>query len=339
MHWLALLACTTDDKGGPGAPEPPACGIEGTPDWRDTPGYARDGELTWADIQARGTHNSYHQEPDQVLDASHAYTQPPLDEQLADLGVRQIELDLHRREGGGFDVFHLPGIDPRSSCPTLEECLAQLCVWSAGHPEHVPALVWFEPKDDLDALTPGYDVFDGGTAELEAAILDVFPRDRIYAPDDWKRGEADLGSATAALGPPTLGEVRGKTVFALLDSDQHRADYLAESPDLTGRLLFPDADDPTDSFAALRKDAGPEEMPALLAAGLVVTDYIDAADHTDEENAAERDAGLASGLQYASSDYPAPIEGRDYWMDLPAGDPVACNPVAAPTDCVAEDVE
>ncbi len=335
MWWLLLFACGPDGPAAP--PATPACGIAGTPDWREPASLPRDGELTLAHLQARGTHNSTHQEPDVVLDASHAYTQPPLPEQLGSLGVRQLELDIHLRDDGGFDVFHLPGIDPISSCPTLAECLEQVCVWSASNREHAPVLIWFEPKDELDGLTPGFQPFTGQTGALEDEILSIFPRDRVYAPDDWRRGQADLGTATAALGPPTLDQVRGKVLFGLLDSGDHRADYLAESPDLAGRLLFPDTDAPTDSFAALVKDADPAELPALHAAGLVVTGNVDGASDSEADNTASRDAALAAGLHYAATDFPA--EGPGYWMALPAGDPVACNPATAPADCVAADLE
>jgi len=71
--------------------------------------YRLDGELRLNQVQARGTHNSYHLEPADPVDESHRYSHLPLGRQLAELGVRQVELDLHLRTGVGFEVFHLPG--------------------------------------------------------------------------------------------------------------------------------------------------------------------------------------------------------------------------------------
>lgn len=333
---VALLGCSPDSA-PPADPAPPACGIDGTPEWEDPTVFPKDDLLTLAHLQARGTHNSYHLAPDVLLDETHAYSHAPISEQLGALGVRQLELDLHLRDDGAFDVFHLPGIDPETTCLSLADCLAEICVWSASNPDHVPALIWMEPKDDLDAFVEGYQPFAGATAALEDEILAFFPRERIYAPDDWKRGEADLGAATAALGPPVFGDVRGKVLFALLDSSEHRATYLAERPDLTGRLLFPDTDGPADTFAALVKDASAAEMPALLAAGLVVTDHVDGPELSEAESTASRDALLDAGIQYASTDFPAPSDG--YWLELPDADPIRCNPATAPADCSPGDLE
>ena len=72
-----------------------------------------------------------------MLDSSHAYTQPTLDAQ-ADVGVRAFELDVHLGDDGAFQVFHLPGIDPESSCPTFAGCLEVLRTWSDAHPCHTP---------------------------------------------------------------------------------------------------------------------------------------------------------------------------------------------------------
>jgi hypothetical protein len=54
---------------------------------------------------------------------------------------------------------------------------------------------------------------------------------------------------------------------------------------------------------------------------------------------ARRDAALAGGAQLVSTDYPAPVQGVDYVMDVPGGTPSRCNPVTAPSDCSASDIE
>ena len=76
---------------------------EAEPGW-----YPLDDVLTLSDVQAKGTHNSYHMEPDFAFDASHEYTHLPLDEQLSEQGVRQFEIDLHYHVDEGFQVFHIP---------------------------------------------------------------------------------------------------------------------------------------------------------------------------------------------------------------------------------------
>lgn len=329
---LLLLACTGVEK-----PEessaPPLCGVEGLVPGKAS-AYPKDTELHMGMLQARGTHNSYHIPTEPTLDDSWDYTQPPLTEQLRDLGVRQIELDLHLREDGGLEVFHIPVADPGSTCLNFEDCLREVCSYSVQNPDHAPILIWMEPKDELDAAAEGYQPILGHYADIESVILSVLPPQMVYTPDDWRRGAADLATASATLGPPTLAEVRGKVLFGLLDSSEHRDAYLTESPDLAGRLLFPDSALGL-PYAALVKDAGPEEMPQLVAAGLVVTTNVDGAGNAD--NIASRDAALAGGVHYAATDFPAP--SADYWMELPGGEPVRCNPLTAPPDCVAAWIE
>lgn len=296
----------------------------------------KDSVLRFNEIQARGSHNSYHVEPEHPLDDSWRYTQPSLTEQLETYGVRQLELDLHLREDGVLEVFHVPVADAVSNCPLFEDCLVEICRWSAVHSDHAPVMVWLEPKDELDG-GDGYLSLLGQDSLVQAAILEIFPEDQLYQPDDWKRGHASLGEATRTEGAPLLGDLRGRVLFGIIDSGEHREAYLSEAPDLTGKMFFPDTDTAEDSFAAMVKDAEASQIAGLLASGLVVTSNVDSAGGTPEENAAGRDAALAGGLNYAATDFVAPAD--PYWMELPGGEPLRCNPVNAPEGCVASDVE
>ncbi len=287
-------------------------------------------------VQARGTHNSYHVEPERVLHTSHAYSHAPLAVQLEAQGVRQFELDLHRRAEGGFEVFHLPIVDPETVCRAFVECLQEVLDWSDAHPRHLPILVWFEPKDELD-FGDYLQMEREHMFEIEEEILAVWPRERVFAPDDLRGEHADLPTALAAEGWPTLGQLRGKIIFSMLDGGEHRGWYLEGAPNLAERLYFVHSDGPEDPFAAFfkinnaRSDA--ERIARLLEAGFITTSNVDSAEDTAEENVALRDASLASGSHFLSSDFPAPLEGEDYWMEMPGGGPARCNPLTAPPEC------
>ena len=334
---LLLLACNAEKPTDSSAPTDTLCDTPGlTPGARA--GWPMDDSLHMGMLQARGTHNSYHQPTEPVLDASWAYTQPTLTAQLTDLGVRQVELDLHRRDDSGWEVFHLPVVDGGSSCLSLTDCLREICSFSVQRPDHAPIIVWMEAKDDLDDGAEGWQPINGEEAwsDLEQTIRVAIPADHLYLPDDWRRGAATLADASADLGPPALSAVRGRVLFALLNTGAHRDDYLSAAPGLQGRLLFPDSwiGDP---WAALVKDADASEIVALHAAGLVVTDNVDGAGNGDDTNTASRDTALAAGVNYAASDFPAPSDG--YWMDLPDAYPIRCNPVTAPADCAPDWME
>jgi hypothetical protein len=55
----------------------------------------------------------------------------------------------------------------------------------------------------------------------------------------------------------------------------------------------------------------------------------------------QRDAALASGAQFVSTDYPVPDAdfGTGYLVEIPGGMPARCNPISAPADCTPLDIE
>ncbi|MBN2496938.1 MAG: hypothetical protein JXR96_20270 [Deltaproteobacteria bacterium] len=307
--------------------------------------YPKDDRLDLSCVQARGTHNSYHLEPADPLDPSLRYAHLPLGRQLEEQGVRQLELDLHLRTGEGFEVFHLPaGLDEETTCLRFTDCLAEIRAWSDANRDHLPLMIWLEPKDqDMDWADPALEAFVGRYDGLEEEILSVFEIDRILTPDELRGEHADLPGAIAADGWPSLGRVRGRVLFAMLDSGEHRSAYTDGAPALQGRLMFVDADDADDPAAAVFKLNNPvsdaDEIRALVRAGFLVTASVDGIERTDEENQARLDAALSSGVHFLSSDLPAPVVGRDYFLEIPGGTLARCNPVSAPADCRPEDLE
>jgi hypothetical protein len=289
-------------------------------------------------VQSKGTHNSYHVEPATLADPSHAYTHAPLYEQLSDLGVRQLELDLHWNTVEGLQIFHLPGIDNQTTCLAFADCLAEILRFSEEHPQHLPVMVWLEPKDTpLDSLIPELATIEGHWDDIEAAILDVIPRERLYIPDDLRGDFATLPDALEANGWPTLGEVRNTVIFALLGDGDGRDAYIGDATNLADRLMFADASELDEPFAAMSKDANAERARTWADAGFLITDNVATIDETEEDNLATQAAQQAAGVHYLATDLPAPIEGRADHLDLGAA--VICNPVTAPDECSTEMLE
>ena len=77
-------------------------------------------------------------------------------------------------------------------------------------------------------------------------------------------------------------------------------------------------------------------IPDLVAAGYLVRTRADA-DTVEARagNTVPRDAALASGAQFVSTDYPVedPAFGTGYVVRIPGGMPARCNPVNAPPAC------
>ncbi|MBK6534836.1 MAG: hypothetical protein IPF99_36450 [Deltaproteobacteria bacterium] len=162
---LAVDAPEETDSG------PPCPSALGTPSPR-TGSPARgpmDDALRMNHLQAKGTHNSYHLRP-AIVGPDWDYSQAPLDEQLQSQGVRALELDIRwDARCGRFRVFHLPILDPRSTCDLFTDCLGVVRRWSDAHPSHHPLFLQIEPKDAWDAPTT-----EQRMTAMETEILSVF---------------------------------------------------------------------------------------------------------------------------------------------------------------------
>jgi hypothetical protein len=300
-----------------------------------------DDVLSITDVQALGTHNSYHQQSEVVLDASWRYTQPPLGRQLAEDGVRQLELDLHLSLDGVFEVHHVPG-DSGSSCPIFTDCLAEVKAFLDASPCALPVVVWMEPKDEVDDEALGYAKLDGHMREVDDAIYSVFPRGQVVTPDDVRGDHPDLPTAITIDGWPTLDRLRGRVLFSWLDEGPERDEYLGDTPNLEGRAMFADGDGPDHPWAAMFKidDAvgEAERVGDLVRQGFLVTSNPDGPEQTRERNEADFAAALAAGPHFLSTNAPEPLESG-YLAVIPGGTPARCNPVASHPQCTPEALE
>jgi hypothetical protein len=308
--------------------------------------YPRDGTLRMNHLQALGTHNSYHQPtPDAESVPALDYTHKPLGEQLANQGVRQIELDTHWNANKGvMEVYHLYLVDEGTTCRLFTDCLTAVKTWSDAHPAHEPIFIQIEPKDSPTDAASAETYF----GNLEGEVLKVFPRERVITPDDVKGSAANVRDALATSGWPTLGAARGKVAFFIDNHDQFRGFYTHGGKDIDGRLMFIDAD-PTDPWAGiiLANDpmADADRITAALKGNLMVRTRADS-DNVQPlaGDTSMRDAALASGAHFVSTDYPeavpgVPMSGPPYVVQIPGGTPSRCNPVTAPKDCASTDIE
>jgi Phosphoinositide phospholipase C, Ca2+-dependent len=289
---------------------------------------ARLTSMTVEALQVAGTHNSYHQAPLIAFDASHAYTQKPLDQQLAG-GVRSLELDLHLASDGTFQIYHIAIIDPNSSCQTLEECLGIVATWSTAHPRHTPIFIWFELKDD----TGGSPITDA--VPVEAVILKVFARARIMTPA-WLRGSyASPRARLTAVGWPALDEARGMVMFSIITHDARTMAYSHGGTSLDDRLMWVSAI-PTEfaqPWAVITKDnEQPDVIASAHAAHILLGVNVCAINLTDDVCTTRLHDLGAAGIHMLQDDLPFQIPGRSYWLKLPGGSP-GCNPVTAPLSC------
>lgn len=299
------------------------------------------------------------------------YSHRPIAEQL-DLGARQLELDpSDDPEGGlyatplarrmleqrgqtpdpydlsvmrqpGIKVIHIADIDYRSHCLLFVDCLKQVKAWSDANPAHTPILIMINPKssgvswDGAARVRPwGRDAFD----RMDAEIRSVFSGERMITPDDVRGSHATLREAVLAGGWPKLGQARGKVIFAIDLSPEANAPYAEGHPSLRGRVAFmtarPDAPEAA-YFTMNDPERQFDEIRQRVREGFLIRTRADADTREARAGAvARRDAALASGAQFISTDYmqPDPRFDTGYTAVLPDGAKTRCNPVNAPAGC------
>jgi hypothetical protein len=303
----------------------------------------------------------------QALEYQHA----PLPEQFASQGVRQIELDVWADPNGwlyasplirwatnggpyelamlapGTKVLHIQDIDYHSSCLSLVACLQQVKGWSDANRNHVPIAILLELKDTpINVNGIPFTVPVPWTAErmdaLDAEIRTVFGEDRTITPDDVRAGSSTLEQAVLRKGWPTLAATRGQVMFLMDNEGAYRTDYLAGHDSLRGRVMFTNSTpgQPDAAFVKANDPTGANQarIADLVRRGYVVRTRADAdTQQARTDDTTMRDAALASGAQWVSTDYPAPGMsarfGTDYVVQLPGGAPARCNPVNAPATC------
>ncbi|HZB30719.1 MAG TPA: phosphatidylinositol-specific phospholipase C1-like protein [Streptosporangiaceae bacterium] len=300
------------------------------------------------------------------------YTHPPLDEQFDDEHVRQIELDVYADPEGGryatplirrftgqsaeFDpdmkapgtkVLHISDIDYRSNCVSFVACLKTVRTWSHRHPRHVPVAILVEFKDTLDVPIPGVPLVPplpwtrDRMLDLEKEIRSVFPRRELITPDHVRRPGQTLERSVLRHGWPTLAASRGKVMFLMDNDGAYRDRYIEGNPSLQGRVLFTNSTPGRPDAAFVKRNdpvASAVDIRALVEQGYVVRTRADADTvQARSGDTTARDAALAGGAQWVSTDYPVPgiasRFGTDYFAALPGLAAARCNPVTAPPRC------
>lgn len=253
----------------------------------------------------------------------------------------------------GLKVLHVPDVDFETTCLTFVACLQTLENWSEANPGHLPLMVQIEAKDDPAPIPPGV-LPPGlppavvpvpfGAAELDsvdAEIRSVFSPDQLLTPDDVRGDRATLEEAVLKDGWPTLNETRGRFLFTLDNEGATRDAYIAGHPSLEGRAMFTSSPPGTAEAAFVKLNdplANGAEITALVEAGYIVRTRADANTLEARLNWTDRrEAALASGAQYVSTDYPeADLNlGTGYLVDIPGEEVARCNPVQAPPQCDA----
>ncbi|MCH7790042.1 MAG: phosphatidylinositol-specific phospholipase C1-like protein [Acidobacteria bacterium] len=297
------------------------------------------------------------------------YEHVPLAEQLESQGVRQIELDIFADPDGGylaerkgldalglpnetppellepgFKVLHGQEVDFNSSCLTFVICLEQVREWSNTNRGHLPITVLVEMKEGSipDPLNLGFLTaipFDEELLDdVDNEILSVFSRRDVITPDVVRGDYPTLDAAVRSGNWPTLNSARGKVMF-VIDNSGMQDMYTAGHPSLQQRMMFTNAEPGDPDAAFVKANEAPGNVgyiQSLVADGYVVRTRADTPTFEARSgDTTRRDAALASGAQWVSTDYPLPgiSQWSDYYASIPDGDPARCNPINTGPRC------
>jgi hypothetical protein len=309
---------------------------------------AFDNALRLNQVQALGTHNSYHVAPaDPPWNGVNEwqYSHDPLPVQFESEGVRQIELDVYV-DAAGHRVVHVPDIDFGTTCATYVACLQVVKGWSDAHPQHLPIAILTELNDTSYGFpTPILPWTAPALDQLDAEIRSVFPPAQVLTPDDVRGKHATLAEAITTDGWPQLDRVRGQVLFLMDNGGSYRDLYTAGHPTLQGRMIFTNSEigRPDAAFIKLNNPVGDEAViRAAVAAGYVVRTRADADTYEARaNNTVPRDTALAEGATWVSTDFEVPgrAYGQPYSVSIPGGTPARCNPINAPRWCTSAQIE
>lgn len=301
------------------------------------------------------------------------FTHPRLTEQL-DMGLRQFELDVHADPAGGkfenpghlavlratsagafddfdpderlsvpgFKVFH-GGLDMRSRCLLLQDCLQELKRWSDAHPRHFPIVIHIEAKDGADPSLDSSYTYPAEAAfglpewaALESEIVMVLGLNSIVAPAEVQGGAETLAEAIDRNGWPLLDQMAGRFVILLLNKREQTLSYLSVEQRLPHRIFFTSRTVGSDAAAWFRiPDPAYPELRRLIQQDRLVT--VQADTHTEQARTntlSRRDSAFASGAQFILTDFPVRDQRfTDYQVRFPNGGYVRCNPRTYRSPC------
>lgn len=302
------------------------------------------------------------------------YTHGPLPEQFGAFGMRGVELDIYEdAQGGrfanrgglvlldedpasgipeldqpGYKLIHIPDFDYNTNYYSFVAALQAIKGWSDKNPNHVPIFIQIESKTEMvgDQVAMPFlqtsQPFTAGSADaVDAEIKSVFGDnlDKVITPDEIRGSFPTLREAVMAGAWPTLGEARGKILFAMQGGLV--PSYIQGHPSLQGRAMFTYAE-PQDDEAAFVIINDPIddmlEIQQVISQGFIVRTRADA--ETEQARTGDysmMNAAIESGAQIISTDYyrpdprylTEPNAWTSYHVSFPGGITYRINPFTA----------
>lgn len=272
------------------------------------------------------------------------FAEPAIHPAMAAEGIPlKFPYDIHGElDEPGFKIIHIPDLDVRSTCLTFVRCLQQIRQWSGKNLNHFPLMIQLEAKQQSTSLPDAsFNVTEIGPyskqawLDLEDEILSVFPKEQVITPASVTRAGSSLRDSILSHGWPRLGELAGKIMFTLDNTDETVESYFA-AVGKTHNLLFVSVGADHEQAAWMKlNDAYDPSIPRLVAEGFIIRSRADAnLVEALNDDGARREKAFASGAHYISTDYPYPDRRlSDYFVRFDNGKYVRCNPLTFKEHC------
>lgn len=214
----------------------------------------------------------------------------------------------------GFKVLHIPDIDFETNYLTFLESLNALKRWSDMNPNHSPVFVNVEAKGSSAADESRFLRLIGfkravrfdslAYIMLDNEINSVFPKERLFTPNQLRNGFETISERLNEEGWPALNSCLGKIIFILQgDNDEIYKRSIDRNED---RVLFVYAEpgEVSTAFVIRNSSKGIETEIKELAKKYIVRSRADAGTHQSRNNDySDYQSVLKSNAQIISTDY------------------------------------
>jgi hypothetical protein len=252
-----------------------------------------------------------------------------------------IETGVPELEDPGFKVLHIVDIDYNTHEYTLTSALSAFRDWSFTNQGHFPLLVLLELKNDdfiefapiIEALFPGVILTDAPDLDEDAITLfeneiDLVFEDHpdlLFRPDDLRVGDLSISESITEFGWPTLDELQGKIILMMINGGSTQEHYVSGG-NLEDRNCFVSSAPGNPLASIVMVDhpvVGADIITTALDQGYLVRTRADAGTlEARVGSTLRRDAALASGAQFISTDYyrpdPRHLSDPGNWTDYSA---------------------
>ncbi|MDD4315610.1 MAG: Ca2+-dependent phosphoinositide-specific phospholipase C [Clostridia bacterium] len=254
--------------------------------------------------------------------AQFEYNMPTITEQLNN-GIRFMELDVnYMKRKGEWQIIccHNPILDNRSTAIDFGIALEEISLWSRANPGHLPLTVFVEPKSDFLFFNTQKEFGIEGLQEVGGMLNSAFGNN-LYTPSDMLGEYDNFKQLTDADGWPEVKDMLGKVLFVLFP--EYNLEYMNLDPSMRTQPMFMcvwyhSYEQNLGTFAVNTPYIMTNSPDTVYKGQNALQYFLDKncfvrtrLDFYPEQSADTTLAGIASGAQLLTTDYPKGSDNKE----------------------------